>query len=110
MNLDRNIPNGHGNKYALIKNRRLEELRDSSGILPDRIGDALLILVDAGVLDWGCSPETEFFAIRLKDKNAGPALGSYAIAAMVDDPEYAMEIAQLAARSGLQHPHCKKPD
>jgi hypothetical protein len=110
MKLDRNIPTGHGNKYGLIKNRRLEELRDRAGHLPTTIGNAILTLVDAGVLDWGCSPDTEFFVIRLKDRNAGPALGSYAIAAMTDDPEYANDVAELAARSGLRHPCCKRPD
>lgn len=110
MKLDRNIPDGHGNKYALIKNRALEELRQPDGTIPDRIGDALLTLVEAGVLDWGCTPETEFFVIRLKDKNAAAALAGYASKAQEDDPEYAYEVSELADRAGENHPNCKKPD
>jgi hypothetical protein len=111
VKLDRNIEGGHGNKYGLIKNRRLEELRDAGGHLPDPIGEALLVLAAAGVLDWGCTPETEFFAIRLKDKYAGAGLDGYAHAACVaGDLEYSREVGALAKRSGLRHPHCKKPD
>lgn len=110
MKLDRNIDGGHGNKYCLIKNRELEQLRDKDGYFPERVADALLTLVEAGVIDWGCTPETEFFVIRLKDRNAGAALAGYAAKAREDDPEYAFEIADLADRSGENHPFCKKPD
>lgn len=53
MKLDRNIIGGHGNKYGLLKNRRLEELRNRDGYLPETISNALLVLVKAGLIDWG---------------------------------------------------------
>lgn len=110
MRLDRNIENGHGNKYALIKNRRLEELRASDPASFERSMAALLLLVDAGVLDWGCTPDTEFFVMRLKDINAEAALRSYAASAHSTDKEYAKEVFDLACRSGRNHPDCKIPD
>lgn len=110
MKLDRNIPAGHGNKYGLIKNRELEKTRDRNGYFPDKIANALLVLVDAGILDWGCTPETEFFVMRLKDKHAAWGLAAYALSAAADDPEYAGEIQRLAQRSGPNHPNCKAPD
>lgn len=111
MKLDRNIPAGHGNKYGLIKNRELEKTRNANGYFPDKIADALLVLVDAGILDWGATPETEFFAIRLKDRYARVALHSYADEAHRDgNTEYAEQVHQLTARSGVHHPSCKRPD
>jgi hypothetical protein len=110
MRLDRNIPAGHGNKYGLIKNRELEKTRDSTGHFPSKIADALLVLIDAGILDWGATPDTEFFVVRLKDKHAGKGLYAYANSAMADDLEYGRDVMALAARSGPKHPFCKKPD
>lgn len=108
MRLDRNI--GGRNKYGLIKNRELDKLRDRSGHLPEPITDALLVLLRAGVLDWGGTPETEFFVIRLKDAHARPALVGYANDAMMTDQEYARDVIQLADRSSSGNPHCKAPD
>lgn len=109
MRLDRNVEGGHGNKYGLIKNRRLEELRLPDGTLPNPIANALLLLVNHGVLDWGCSPETEFFAIRLKDTFAGAALQAYAEAALRVDADYARDVFEMAMRSAA-HPNRKTPD
>jgi hypothetical protein len=110
MKLDRNIDGGHGNKYGLIKNRQLEQLRDKNGYFPERVAEALLTLVEAGVLDWGCTPETEFFVIRLKDKYAAGGLFGYANEADADDHEYAKQVAEMALRAGSNHPNCKAPD
>jgi len=110
MKLDRNIPNGHGNKYGLIKNRRLAELKGADGRWAPHIEQALMDLTRAGVIDLGDTPETEFFVIRLKDRCAGAALTSYAIMANTFDQEYAAEVHELADRSGYSHPSCKKPD
>jgi hypothetical protein len=110
MKLDRNVDGGHGNKYALVKNRRLEELRGADGTLPAEISHAMLTLCDAGVLDWGATPETEFFVIRLRDKCARAALCGYAYVAETFDREYSGEVMTLAQRSGPRHPNCKAPD
>ena len=112
MKLDRNVPDGHGNKYGLIKNRRIEELRNNDGGAFDRSMNALLVLVDTGVLDWGCTPETEFFVMRLKDRCARSALQAYADAArnLLGDLEYSGEVEALAQRAGVNHPNCKDPD
>lgn len=99
MRLDRNRPFSHGNKYALLKNRVLEATRDSNGHFPPKISEALMTLIEAGILDWGCTPQTEFFVIRLKDKYAPMGLHGYAIAALQDDPEYSMDVKALAEKS-----------
>lgn len=96
--MDRNInPDGRG-KYALIKLRslpcttaRLEAILDANGL-----GD--------GVLDYGDTPDTEFFVIRIKDKYAGPALHAYAEAAKQDDMEYAAEVDSLAQAADRKIP------
>lgn len=103
MKLDRNLnPNGRG-KYALLK---LRNLRDGD----TAVDAALRTLDEAGILDWGNTIDSEFMVIRLKDKYAADALARYAAVASVDDPEYASEIAEMAHRSGPNHPNCKKPD
>lgn len=115
MKLDRNI-NGSGvGKYALIKTRRLAQIRSwdgGDGEIADQqaVEDALALLDRAGIIDWGTSPETEFFVMRLKDRCAGPALKEYAMAARPFDEEYASDMRSLANRSGLYHPFCKNPD
>ena len=112
MKLDRNLNlNGMG-KYALLKLRQLEDYREQTpfGDIAKPIADALQLLQDRGILDWGNTPETEFFVIRLKDKYARGALQNYADAARQDDPEYAGEIYDMAERSGAASPWCKRPD
>jgi hypothetical protein len=113
MKLDRNInPDGHG-KYALLLLRNLENFREPGtfgGGLPPSIAAAIKTLEQAGVIDWGNTPEREFFVIRLKDKYAAPALSVYAHEAFNDDPEYSAEIAVMALRAGRNSPFCKRPD
>lgn len=105
MRLDR--VNGK-QKYGLIKVRDLSKF--APGVAADRLYDALKLLESAGIVDWGATPETEFFVIRLKDKYAARALDEYAFAARRDDPEYSEDILALARRSGPNHPNCRKPD
>lgn len=116
MKLDRNLNHdGHG-KYALLKLRELDHLDDAGSMLtfyngiPRGIRNALKTLENAGILDWGDTEDSEFFVIRLKDVNTQAALIAYAGAAKRDDAEWAREILALAARSGPNHPHCKRPD
>jgi hypothetical protein len=113
MKLDRNLNvNGLG-KYALLKLRSLRDFTDPADPFQEvakTIADAIQALERAGILDWGNTPETEFFVIRLKDKYAASGLHGYANAAYADDPEYGEEIDKMARRSGPVHPNCKKPD
>lgn len=112
MKLDRNInPNGMG-KYAVLKLRMLEAFREQApfGDIAAPIAKALETLEAAGILDWGNTPDTDFMLIRLKDRYAQAALRAYALAAHLDDPEYAKEIGDMAERSGPSHPFCKRPD
>lgn len=57
---------------------------------------ALKTLEEAGVLDFGDSPSTDFFVIRLRDKHAAAALSAYAGSTMRDDQEYALGVLNLA--------------
>ena len=99
------------NKYSLIKNRRVDEIMASSeDYTKMKVQDALQLLKEQGVLDVGDSPETEFFAMRLKDRCAGPALHTYAMHASAFDIEYGTAVAKLAKRAGMSHPFCKNPD
>lgn len=103
MKLDRNLnPDGRG-KYALLKLRR-----QFTPFSPE-LQECANKLKEAGLLDFGDSPESDFFVIRLKDKYAAPALGAYAAAALRDDPEYAEEIFTLAGMAAA-HPNQKLPD
>lgn len=99
MRLDRNIK-GSG-KYALVRVRKLTP----------HGRDILDQMVTAKVADMGTAgDEDEFFAIKLKDKYAQAALLAYAKAAAADDPEYAADVRELAARAGPASRWCKKPD
>ena len=104
MKLDRNInANGRG-KYALLKLRNLRA-GDTS------VDAALRTLDEAGILDWGSTPETEFFVMRLKDKYARIPLHAYSDEAFRDgEKEYAAEVGAMAMRAGTHSPFCKKPD
>ena len=111
MRLDRNISGDGRGKYGLIKNRELAALaRRKHGALPDDVVHALNVLEDHALLDWGTTPETEFFVMRLKDESAAGGLRGYAAAAWHLDEEYAREILRLADRAGPYHPNCKRPD
>lgn len=112
MKLDRNInANGRG-KYALLKLRKLDDWLTSGAFaeVPKPIVDAIALLEKEGILDWGNTPETEFFVIRLKDRYASGGLFGYARDADLHDHEYAKEVAEMAMRSGQNHPNCKRPD
>jgi hypothetical protein len=117
MKLDRNINgDGHG-KYGLINNRKLlKVLADVSADQPiyrkERVADAIAMLENLGILDWGLEgTESEFFVIKLKDKYADDALMGYALSANMDgEGDYARDVEQLAERAGAGSPFCKKPD
>jgi len=114
MRLDRNIE-GRGNKYGLILNRKLADIadHDGSGRAANKLAavrEAIATLEREGLIDWGDTPETEFFLIRLRDMNAQAALRSYAGHARQFDQEYSQDVMELSNRSGLDHPNCKVPD
>lgn len=111
MKLDRNNHNGMG-KYALLKLRVLRDIFDRhDGRLPQSLGEALALLEQAGVVDYGYrGTESEFMVIRLKDKYAAEALEGYANEAGKDDPEYADDVRELADRAGPKSAWCKAPD
>lgn len=102
MKLDRNIPDLGRGKYALIKLRVPNAVMDSE-IHPHHQ------LVDLNALDYGDTADSDFFVIRLKDKYAAPALAAYAMAAYQDDPEYGLEMLNLA-KLAAEHPSKRIPD
>lgn len=111
MKLDRNI-NGIGRgKYGLIKTRRLAEIEAEAH--PHYVGaidSAMKVLEGAGIIDWGDTPDTEFFVMRLKDKFTSNALFAYAIGAdACGESEYAKEVLALSKKSA-NHPNRKIPD
>ena len=71
MKLDRNKGRGDRGKYAIIK------LRSVPDISPDAV-KVTGATFHPEVIDFGDTPDTEFFVIRLKAKFAGPALVAYA--------------------------------
>lgn len=108
MKLDRNLTGNAGRgKYALLKLRVFDDLTEPAVERAEAAFDELLKL---GILDFGMTPETEFFVMRIKDKYAASGLYGYANAAHIDDPEYAEEIEEMAMRAGPTSPFCKKPD
>jgi len=95
MKLDRNINADGKGKYALIKLRTaLIRVAANPGLMEFSRAD----------VDFGDTPETDFFVIRLKDKYAGAALHAYAEAAKADDLEYATEIDALAQAADRRMP------
>ena len=103
MKLDRSTNSGGKGKYAVVKLRNICH--------GDAAWMALKELDARGCVDLGeVGKPDEFFVIKLRDKYARAALSAYADAALVDDPEYAAEVAKLAGRSGEKSPHCKTPD
>lgn len=113
MKLDRNSNDEGIGKYALLKLRKLEDFRDPTDPfleLAPEIDAAVRLLAMNDIIDWGATPETEFFVIRLKDKYAMYALDTYARQARHDDVEYGNEVMRLAERAGPNHPNCKAPD
>lgn len=121
MKLDRNITDDGRGKYGLINTRRLREFLDLVGdsrnahnmteVNAMKVREAIQLLEEEGVIDWGpAESESEFFVIKLRDRNAGAALASYALAAAIHDGEYAREVKELADRAGPRSPFCKDPD
>lgn len=106
MKLDRNINADGRGKYAIVNQRRLLYLEAGKDFSAT---SSVSALAEKGVVDFGDTPETEFFLIRLKDKYAAPALAAYALAAFRDDPEYGLEVLNLAKRAA-EHPMQKSPD
>lgn len=99
MKLDRNInPDGTG-KYALILQRKAPLI----GVTKTGV------MIKHEAIDYGDTPETEFFVIRLKDKYASSALRAYAIAAAGDDKEWSNEILALADKA-LAYANKRRPD
>lgn len=84
MKLDRNVNSNGRGKYAIINLR-------------------------TNLVEWGDTPDQEFFVIKLKDKYAEAALMAYANAANADDSEYAHEVRELALRA-KEHPLKRRPD
>jgi len=108
MKLDRNIPGNNGRgKYAIVKLRKLKEF---DSLTLETLKGALELLEEYGVLDYGDTPKTEFFVLRLKDYFAQVALTAYAKRAESFDSEYAHEVSLLAARSGPDSLFCKTPE
>jgi hypothetical protein len=68
-----------------------------------------MVMVPESAVDYGSTPDSDFFLIRLKDKFAAPALVAYADAARSDDPEYASQIDSLA-NAARNHPRRTMPD
>lgn len=102
MKLDRNTnPDGRG-KYALVLLRKVDQLDRhpelQAGIQAE-LQAAIDLLASMGLVDYGSTPDTDFFVIRLKDKYAAAALKAYSDEAFKDDPEYGQEILNLAARA-----------
>ncbi len=110
MKLDRNIKENRGRgKYALLNVRKMFGFPASS-IAAKEVKQGLECLAGHG-LEWGkAGTESEFFVIRLKDKYAKAALVAYAREAAADDPEWALEVLELALRSGTDSKWCKRPD
>ena len=108
MRMDRNInANGTG-KYAIVSMRRLRALTGP----PKQQAKAMLDGLDAmGLIEWGAvGEEDEFFLIKLKDRHARAALLAYEKSIEPTDPEFALEVATMAARAGKLSPFCKEPD
>jgi hypothetical protein len=100
MKLDRNTnPDGRG-KYALIKLRGLSEI----GYQRLAANPTDTVPVPNNLVDFGTTPDTEFFVIRLKDKNAANALMAYAVSCKQDDPEFSNEVHALALRAAKYQP------
>lgn len=117
MKLDRNEERGPIDgcgKYALINMRKLNEQYAGHGTFeqfaPD-IQRALGVLESEGLIQYGPpGHEDEFFVVKLKDRHAGAALTAYADSIEASDPEFALEVRELATRAGPANRFCKEPD
>jgi hypothetical protein len=102
MKLERHGGDQARGKYAVVRLRGIDRKTPEA--------EALRSLTVGGHVEFGNpGDEDEFFVVKLKDLYAPAALTAYAAAAMPDDPEYAADILEMAARA-LRHPSRKKPD
>lgn len=90
MKLDRNTNADGRGKYALL---RLREWPHGHSV---KCQEAFDTLVDAGAIDFGDTPETEFFVIRYKDRFAARALHAYADAVK----DFAKWVSHTAKNTG----------
>ena len=114
MKMDRNLNADGLGKYAVINLRKLNATNGNTGVFErwsPEVAQALKTLEDVGALEWGTvgAPD-EFFLIKLKDRHARAALFAYAASAEADDLEWAMEVDEMASRSGPANKWCKSPD
>lgn len=117
MKLRRNeTPDGTG-KYCLIK---LDQ--PGAPVLESKKHQGQYLAIPASVLDFGETPESEFFVLKLKDVFAGPALLAYGKAvlqfardnsmahpdAIRSLEEYAWDVIALSERA-MNHPKKRLP-
>ncbi len=107
MELVRNNTKDGSCKYALI---RLDKMRlDNKFNTIEEFVNKFPELKD--YIEFGePNSEEEFFVIKLKDINSTRALTAYVFEAEKSDPEFALEVMDLALRSGKRHRKCKQPD
>lgn len=105
MQLDRNRNSNGMGKYALVLLRRTGPLEKTK---LQGHHDLYYVLNDRCV-DLGDKPETEFFVLRLKDKHAAAALYAYAESIEAEDPEFSLQVRDLAVKSE-EHPNRQAPD
>lgn len=105
MQLDRNRNKDGTGKYALVLLRRTGPLEKTK---LQGHHDLYYVLNDRCV-DLGTTPDTEFFVLRLKDKHAAAALYAYAESIEAEDPQFSLEVRDLAVRSE-EHPNRQAPD
>ena len=107
MNLVRNTTKDGSCKYALI---RLDKMRkDGTFKNIEQFVNKYPELKE--YVEFGePHSEEEFFAIKLKDINSTRALVNYALEADKTDQEFALQVMDLALRSGKRHTKCQQPD
>ncbi len=110
MRLVRNTqPDGIG-RFAIIRIDMLTPLEREILILETKKQDAYTINIRPEVIE--LSPPTseeECFVIKLKDINAPAALHAYADECEKTDPEFALDIRELASRAE-NHPSRPQPE
>lgn len=106
MDLDRNLNTDGKGKYAVINLRKIP----TNPQTPEELAAA--ILANPECVEFGrVGDPDEFFLIKLKDQYAQGTLMQYAHEASSDEEfEYSKQVHDLALRSGVNNPHCKKPD
>ena len=105
MQLDRNRNTDGTGKYALVLLRRTGPL-----VLTNLQGhNERYYVLNERSIDKGITPDTEFFVLRLKDKHAAAALYAYAESIEAEDPQFSLEVRDLAVKSE-EHPNRQAPD